>query len=256
MRLIYQPPSRMGVEVTFESAPLRSNAKRTPAEVTIDVITPLFYSRFVYYAHSTEAFDREGVQAHESNRTVSVTDMHVLGAILEAKGPRVSRNCNISVLPSFDYIDRLRWQVLKSLRLPPPPMDYPDHGILRSPTDRPSTDERRAEINAPGHALAYRKSDIRTFGLSPLDVHVRQATTFSNKYLRSVLQLFVAERICLGQPVVLAILDLLLRTCLIYLSVSSMDQGADKSKLSSTGHQVNRIVLAGLCHYWSLLKGV
>lgn len=164
-----------GVSESFKELMLSHSAKSDAGtaeaeEVEFKVLTPVFYSRFVGYAHDLEAFFSE---LRESG-TIWISRPDLLPKLLFKK-PSVPLNTS-------SYVDFAYFKAIQTLRR------------------RPERIERPLTSSAPTRALSTTTADIRDFRLSAMDAFVlEQATTGMKKtYRRSVLKLFLADRIALG----------------------------------------------------------
>ena len=76
-RLVYQPAHAEGGDVVFFS-PGFTYEEDHGRTITIQILSPAFYSRFVHYAHAKEAFDREYLATEEKNRTLVIKNPSLL----------------------------------------------------------------------------------------------------------------------------------------------------------------------------------
>jgi hypothetical protein len=151
------------------------------------VLTPIFYSRFVHYAHNLEAFFSE---FHESG-TIWLSEPSVLPELV-LKKPRPPHS-----VPNL--LNYLCFKAIRSLRRRPAPIEGPN---ARSGTVKQSAAEK--------------KSDIRIFRLSAMDGYILAETTPAEqkKYRMEVLRLFISDRIALGSVDLLKA-ELFLLKCLL-----------------------------------------
>jgi hypothetical protein len=159
----------------------------------VKVLTPAFFSRFVHYAHSTEAFNRECVFTDEKGRTIWVDNPTLLSKLLESD-PHTKRPP-----PRFSFADSIRWSFLKWLRCLPALQAYPF---------------RYAANAGDGE-------DIRPATFSSLDRFVQNKCDDAWLYRRECTRLFLAERIAFGFAEAIDFLDFLLRGWLAYLAVQT-----------------------------------
>lgn len=255
LRLIYQAAHHHDSElVLYSSGYLRE--KEHERTLTVKILSPAFYSRFVHYAHTKEAFDREALATDEKNRTLLVEPAHLLPVLLDAvKQASRSSPHQTPHLPRRNLLDSLRWTLLRRLRCPPAPPAYPTTQNPH-PTSPPTT-----------------QIDIRTFPHSELDLYTLHASTSPTTptpttlspslYRRTLTTLFLAQRITFGFPVLITALDLLLRSGLIFAAIvySSRSEVFDVLRpraLESVGDWVEVVALLGLgngVHGWWFLKG-
>lgn len=231
LRVIYHPAHPEEEEEIVLYSPNATYEESQTHTLTLKVLTPAFYSRFIHYAHVSEAFDRESLATDEKNRTVVVECAHLLPILLESIKTQQS-------LTSQNPLDRLRWRLLRALRCPPAAPAYPS-------TNSTAT------------------SDIRTLPLSPLDTYVQhQNRRNSAIYRRISTKLFLAQRSTLGLPPLITALDWLLRSLLILATVWCARRCDVFDVLRPKDHGVEEwreaCVLVGLAngmHFWEWVKG-
>lgn len=218
----------------------------------IRVTTPVFYSRFVHYAHTSEAFDRECLFTDEKNRTLWISQPEVLPKLL----PR-SRSVHVkdgSLPVKRSYLDELRWNLLRKLRCPPPEPAY-------------SVTPKSAEFDI---------GDIRMLPFSDLDnfVRSRAGSAYAGAYRRLATKIFLAQRFALGLVEIIDFLDFILRLMLCWIgsrklllwaqevedrSGGDFRMGLQQGKLPFTSLEwwwmSGTIVYLSACHMYGLLKG-
>ncbi|ORY08338.1 hypothetical protein BCR34DRAFT_589999 [Clohesyomyces aquaticus] len=195
------------------------NVKR----LEIRVLSPVFYTRFVHYAHTREALDREGIFTDEKNRTIWISHPELLHSLLphlksksSAENPRsIQRN----------YFAEKRWTLLRKLRCPPAEPVYP---TIPKPLE--------GEVH-----------DICPRSFSDLDAFVRGAQTDDDAaiYRRTVTKVFLAQRIAFGFVEVLDAIDFLLRTILAYIACRIMADWSVEVQENGIGQRVQ--VTEGTC---------
>lgn len=203
-----------------------------PSRLELRVLTPVFYSRFIHYAHTSEAFDRECIFTDKRNRTVWISNPEMLSLLLpkskvpppeeEARG--IKRN----------QLEELRWALLRKLRCPLPEPAYPV--TPRSPS--------------------FDIDDIRTLPFSDLDIFARSrhGRFIAGLYRRAVTRVFLAQRVALGFVEVVDGIDLLLRILICFLGLRML-------LLWEMEAQQRGVRLLGLCsavcgfHIYGLMKG-
>ncbi|KAL8393045.1 hypothetical protein RB595_003012 [Gaeumannomyces hyphopodioides] len=133
------------------------------------ILTPAFYSRFVHYAHDLEALFCE---LRESN-TIWLSNPELL--------PRLALKKPSPPLQATSYVDFVSFRALQRLRRRP-------ERIVR-----PLTSSQSTTTNASAQ-------DVRGFRISSMDAFVLSSTDAGTKalYRRSVLKLFIADRMALG----------------------------------------------------------
>jgi hypothetical protein len=174
-------------------------------KLEIRVLTPAFYSRFVHYAHTSEAFDRECIFTDEKNRTLWISQPQLLPALLN-KRASVTADDAIEAEAAYSMrsrLDELRWKLLKKLRCPPASPAY--------------------AVSTPSKA-EFTTEDVRSLPYSACDEFVRiwRNSHRAGAYRRSVTKLFLAERFGFGFAEVLGLIDLIVRTTLCWLAASQL----------------------------------
>jgi hypothetical protein len=176
-----------------------SGRNRGLRELEIRVLTPAFYSRFVHYAHTSEAFDRECIFTDEKNRTLWISRPELLPLLLnrsvaaEDQPPLVTRG----------YFDELRWNILKKLRCAPAIPAY---------------------SSSSSYNPALTTEDVQALPYSEFDQYVRNRCprAQARKYRRTITKLFLAQRLCFGFAQIVRLLDLIVRLLLCYLGLSQL----------------------------------
>lgn len=149
-------------------------------EIKIKVLTPIFYSRFVYYAHDSEAIFCEVAESC----TLWTDKPEQLTKVFLKKGSPPIHASNL--------LDYMRFQLVKNLRRRPDKIE------------RPLT-----STNGPSSSV--KGVDIREFRISSMDAFVLEQgdTELKNAYLRSVVRLFVADRIAMSSVSLLGMMELI-----------------------------------------------
>jgi hypothetical protein len=171
-----------------------------PLELELRVLTPAFYSRFIHYAHSSEAFDRECIFTEDKNRTLWISRPQLLPLLLNK--PSFSEVDNKAQV-TRNILDEVRWTFMKKLRCAPYPPAYA--------VSTPSLAELVVE-------------DVRSLPFSELDQCVRslRGRACAGEYRRTVTRLFLAQRFGFGYGQVIGLLDLTARVLLSYLGVMQL----------------------------------
>lgn len=159
------------------------------ATVTLKVLTPDFYTRFVHYAHDSEAIFSEMTDS----RTVQVDHAELLPDIFLKKASPPLRASGL--------IDSLAFETLRRLR--------------RLPRDlSPDTTKH----NVPQTS----RSDIRGFRISSMDAYIIQHAddALREDYRSAILKLFIADRLFGGSLVNMEITLLVVRTISWWLIAS------------------------------------
>lgn len=216
--------------IDFTRAPRGDTVK----EIEIRVLTPAFYSRFVHYAHTSEAFDRECIFTDEKNRTCWVSRPELLAQLLNRSGNSTLRDTLRS-----SFIDEMRWSLLKSLRCAPAEPAY----------------------NATPMDSEFRLEDIRAVKHSEMDYFIRhqQDHMRAGVYRRIVTKLFLAQRFCLGFPQIITVGDWVLRSTLCYFAArqvsGSNDLGRGVFHDKTWWSVAQGIIALTASHVYGLLKG-
>ena len=227
LSLSYVPAPGMGPRLEMNTTRL---SDKDQLHLELMVLTPAFYSQFVHYRHTSEAFDREFLLTDHRNRTLWLSNPKVLAFLTHPKsGPSDSAGL---VSEGFDH---LRWQLLSKLRCPPQAMSY------RNPSKE---DED------------FSREDIRSRGASELDVYVRQNCPDSALYRRTVQQLFLAERFAIGLPSVIKAVDITIRILLAVICwyVSTTNEREDSLGLAV--QMLYDLMTFNAMHIWAIGKGI
>ncbi|KAI1142481.1 hypothetical protein F5Y05DRAFT_402294 [Hypoxylon sp. FL0543] len=160
-------------------------------EMEFKVLTPVFYSRFVYYAHDFEAIFSE----LNENKTIWVSNPKLLPKLFIKKDPPLP-------LQTASYLDYGVFTAIKNLR------------------QRPERLERPLTSSQAGTATHSLK-DIRGFRLSSMDGYVlsHEDSEARQVYRNSVLKLFIADRIALGNVDILQLEHWILRLLLAWVAM-------------------------------------
>jgi hypothetical protein len=221
--LVYSSPTCGNKPIYFSSirSPCTDRDMRT---LEIRILSPAFFSRFVHYAHTSEAFDRECIFTDEKNRTILISRPELL--LLLLKGER-----DVLLMEAYlDPLNRFRWSAHRRLRCPPGSPTYPSV----------QQDESIATVK-----------DIRMRSFSPMDcIVLRSGRAWF--YRRQCMRLFLAQRLVLGFTPVIDLLDLSIRSFLIHLAISA----AFSSNHASVSSRLNTVLLrSSLVHIFAYLKG-
>lgn len=159
-------------------------------ELEIRVLTPIFYSRFVYYAHDLEAFFCE---INESC-TIWASRPDLLPKLLLKKPTMTLESSGLRQYAYFKMIQRLR--------------------VRPKRIERPMTSSRVKAAKARAAVV-----DIRKFFISSMDAYVmeNELASAQSAYRSSVLKLFVADRIALGSVQLLEAQRLILQAVVAWL---------------------------------------
>lgn len=238
LRVIYEPAHSGNTEVVLYSPgfTFEEDHKKT---ITVKVISPAFYSRFTHYLSAKEAFDQEGLADDEKNHTVNIEHPELLPVLLEAIEEQ--RNAGKQDV-RLSALDQVRWTCLRRLRCLP--------AAAICPGDSSSLDP------------VYNLKDTGNSNDSELDCFVKQNCEDGDVYRRIASKIFIAQRIALGSPAVLVVLDWLVRYLLLLASMVYSDNcnAVDilrprRLDVEDAGTFAATLLLANTVHIWSFLKG-
>ena len=195
LRVVYEAAHHEGEVVMYSPGfTYEEDHQRT---LTLKVVSPGFYSRFVHYAHTKEAIDRECLATDEKNSTLFVKNAGELPILLDAiQSSRMKGHSKPCIL------EQVRWSWLRRLRCLPPESSYHGNG---------------------GPESEYTVTDIRSFADSELDIFVKHRCSDASVYQRVVIKLFLAQRFALGVPVLVTVLDWLVRVVFIVAAMYCAD---------------------------------
>ncbi|OAA47359.1 DNA-binding WRKY domain-containing protein [Beauveria brongniartii RCEF 3172] len=199
LRVCYIPSgiSASTTEDVFASKAAATATTTSPAyDVEIRVLTPVFYARFVHYAHDFEGLFNELAES----RTVAVDKPDMLPHIFLKKGALPLRASGLAEYAAFRLIQFLR-------RTP-------------EPIRRPMTS---AGDSLGGQASTRKLVDIRGFRISPMDAYVLEhgSDSLKSMYRSTVSRLFLADRFFLGSSELLSAVELICRAGFAYLLMSA-----------------------------------
>lgn len=172
-----------------------SEGSQAVKELVIRILSPAFYSRFVHYAYTSEAFDRECVFTDEKNRTLWISRPELLSLLLGK-----SNSSKAFSAMNRSYFDGLRWSILRKLRCAPAPPAY--------------------AVSTPSKA-EFTTEDVRTLPFSTLDQFVRSVHghAHAGQYRWILTKLFLARRFTFGFVEIVGLLDLIVRVSLCSLCI-------------------------------------
>lgn len=189
-------PSGVGAPTENMVSPLAKDGSKEIAELEFKVLTPVFYTRFVHYAHDFEAIFSE----FRESCTISISNPDLLPSVVLKKPPAPVRVGN--------PIDYLYLRIIWHLRRRPDRIERP----LRS-SDKPKSEPTNQTI-----------VDIRDFRPSSMDGYVfTKATAETRRQYRSaVARIFLAEYMGLGSLGVLWLEGFILRAGLAWFVATGM----------------------------------
>lgn len=213
-----------------------SPRERVAKELEIRVLTPAFYSRFVHYAYTSEAFDRECIFTDEKNRTCWVSHPKILVQLLSQSTSAVSMS---TVSNSRNYLSEFNWSLLKKLRC-----------ALAEPA-----------YNAIPKNSEFHLEDIRATSFSDMDAFVKKQYNrrCAGEYRRIVTKLFIAQRVCLGFPQVITLIDWIVRILMCYLAAQKVSGSSIFIRYSLLEQGwwplLGNIAVTSASHAYAVLKG-
>ncbi|KAM3476991.1 hypothetical protein MY8738_006685 [Beauveria namnaoensis] len=199
LRVCYIPSgiSASTTEYVFASKAAATATTTSPAcDVEIRVLTPVFYARFVHYAHDFEGLFNELAESC----TVAVDKPDMLPHIFLKKDALPLRASSLAEYAAVRLIQALR--------------------CTPEPIRRPMTS---AEDSLGGQASTRKPVDIRGFRISPMDAYVLEhgSDSLKSMYRSTVSRLFLADRFFLGSLELLSAVEFMFRAGFAYLLVSA-----------------------------------
>ncbi|KAH8670938.1 hypothetical protein BX600DRAFT_495739 [Xylariales sp. PMI_506] len=192
----YIPSGIANAQAEIIKSPLaeKENTTEEVPEMELKVLTPVFYSRFVYYAHDFEAMFSE----LQDNCTICVSRPDLL--------PKLVLKKPAPALHTSSYLEFSKFKLIQKLRKRPQRIERPLTSS-QSPTGPPGT---------------YTKTDIRDFRLSSMDGYVLAEEDAETKtsYSSTVLKLFLADKLALGSVEVLWLEHFILRAILAWATIA------------------------------------
>ncbi|TEA20525.1 hypothetical protein C8034_v001754 [Colletotrichum sidae] len=174
---------------TFHS-PLAKKQPKRAEPLTLKVLTPAFYTRFVRYAHDLEAVCCE----FQDNATLHVSRPDLLPKLILKKPVPPLRTTNV--------LDFVYFRAIRALRRRPERIERP---LTSAATD--------AKPGAQDGGRRVEKIDIRDFRMSSMDGFVLggQDAQARSRYRTLVLRSFLADKVALGSVEVLGLQQFILR---------------------------------------------
>jgi hypothetical protein len=184
----YVPPGFTEDAAETILTPAAREGKGETEELVLKILTPVFYSRFVFYAHDLEAFLCE----FQDNATISISRPDLLPEFVLKKP--------LPPLRSSNYLQFAYFKAIQYLRRRPARIERP---LTSSASSAPKD----------------QAVDIRNFRISPMDAFVlsRETPRTRAAYRSSVLKLFLAERLSLGLVPLLEVQRFLVQTCFAWI---------------------------------------
>ncbi|TKA67419.1 hypothetical protein B0A55_11282 [Friedmanniomyces simplex] len=239
LRIVYEPAHSEGSEVVYYS-PSFTYEEDHQRTLTLKVLYPAFYSRFVHYPHWSKALDYECLAKDERNRTARLEGTAQLPEPSDAIDDKAQYGSQgQEKTRSIGLLDQVRWACMRRLRCPPASYAYPEN------------------LSSEHHTPA-----VSNAAPSELDVFVRTHCSDADTYRRITTKLFLAQRICLGIPALLDVLDYLFRSMLLLASMIYSDRTrrpvdmfrSRQLDLDDFSAVACMLMLANSIHIWSFLK--
>ncbi|QPC77596.1 hypothetical protein HYE68_008348 [Fusarium pseudograminearum] len=176
----YTPSGDAEVSEEVLRSPLATDSSESANEIKIKILTPVFYSRFVQYAHDSEAVFCELAEAC----TFWTDKPEQLTKVFLKKG---SPSLHASSIVEYAW-----FQLIKNMRRRPQKIERPLTSAGKLPPPTTGIDIR-----------GFRISSMDAFVLGQEDAKVKRA------YRKAVLRVFVADRITFGSTALLGMMELL-----------------------------------------------
>lgn len=185
----YVPSGTDGAPEVMRSP--KANGDEAPGELEFRVLTPVFYARFVHYAHDFEAVFAE----FRENATISVSNPDLLPHLLLKRPP--------PAVSAGSVADYLRFKSIRWLRRRPPRIVRP----LRSCD------------SVPQPVTGADVVDIRELRLSSMDGHVLAEASAGarRRYGSVVARILLADRIAFGSLEALWVGEIIIRAGIVWL---------------------------------------
>lgn len=166
-------------------------------ELKFKILTPVFYSRFAYYAHDIEAIFCE---LRESS-TIWISHPELIPKLFLKPPSPTLKTCN--------YVDFAYFKAIQRLRRRPQRIEQP----LTSGA-------------APTARLRGNGNDIRDFRISSMDAYVlaKEDSETRTIYRTTVLKLFIADRVAFGIVPLLEAQRLLVQASMVWIISSVVSQ--------------------------------
>ncbi|PCD18859.1 hypothetical protein FGRA07_06612 [Fusarium graminearum] len=183
----YTPSGDAEVSEEVLRSPLATDSSESANEIKIQILTPVFYSRFVHYAHDSEAVFCELAESC----TFWTDKPEQLTNIFLKKG---SPSLHASSIVEYAW-----FQLIKSMRRRPRKIERPLTSVDKS--------------SPPTTGI-----DIRGFRISSMDAFVlgQENAKAKRAYRKAVLRVFLADRITFGSTALLGMMELLGRAGILW----------------------------------------
>ena len=206
--------------------------------IQFKVLTPLFYSSVVRFAHVSEFIYSEELRHDDKQRTFWTSDPRKLIQLLGEKQIVESSRSN----PHADnWWSQVHWAILRLLRR------SPQHSVLKEVPQRPES------LGFPAY------HDIRSFRLSALDQFVLSSCKRSQaeEYRTAVSTLLLSDYITFGNPELIDAFDWCIRLLFCYVFVDTMVDWVHTLFSPCIFMRVSDTLLSSnLIHIWWLVKSM
>ncbi|KAG8352172.1 hypothetical protein FVEN_g9865 [Fusarium venenatum] len=192
----YTPSGDAEVSEEILRSPSATDSSECAKEINIEILTPTFYSRFVHYAHDSEAVFCE---LAESCTFWTDKPEQLTNIFLKKRSPS---------LHALSLVEYVWFQLIKSMRRRPRKIERPLTSADKSSSPTSGIDIR-----------GFRISSMDAFVLGQEDARVKKA------YRTAVLRVFVADRITLGSTTLLGMMELVGRAGISWALASLITHG-------------------------------
>ena len=223
----------------------QADIQDSPTDVIdFKVTTPLFYRQLVRYSHINELISDSLLTLPTNLQTFYVLDPKVFLKLFDLQRGFPGLKSPPCLRPT---LDTLRWRFLRWLRS----ISFKGHARVESHQGRTFTIQ-----------------DIRPCRLSMLDDFAQQShdADMASKYRKAVVKLLLSDKIAFGEPLVLDLLDWIVRIGLCYLVVRTLAtvplQAAGASCRTPSDSflivlvQLKTILVCAATHIWWAIKGL
>jgi hypothetical protein len=241
--ITYRPAPGTGTQNEIVLTSPSANTE-TKACCELTVLSPSFYSRFVHYAHTSEALDREYLCTNVRNRTIAISNINSLVKLFLDNRRQQAQQARKTPMPQKTLLTRWRWLFMQRLRCSPASQTYGDLSDASLGSNK--------------------REDIRSLPLSELDVFVSQHSLNGFEYRRRVTILFLAQRFGVGFTGIIQMIEVLVKILVLgaLLSVTSSastrvydEIAAPNAGLGFGGLLYSASIPSGALQFYAALKG-
>ena len=241
--ITYRPAPGTGTQSEIVLTSPSANTETKPC-CELTVLSPSFYSRFVHYAHTSEALDREFICTDVRNRTIAILNINSLVKLFLDNRLQQAQQARTAPLLQKSQLTRWRWLFMQRLRCSPANQSYGDFSDVSLGSTK--------------------REDIRSLPLSELDVFVSQHSLNGFEYRRRVTLLFLGQRFGFGFTGIIQVVEVLLKL-LVLGALLSVRSSASTRVYNETADPISRLAIGGLfystsipsvaLHIYAALKG-